>query len=137
MQKQPHCLVVGAGAIGSFYGALLKRAGCQVSVVVRSDYEVVAQQGFQFESPLGDLSWQPDHVTASNLAVVHAGQVDRSSPTRFDPLVCLLVTLQAPYAGMYPGGVDLDRVFERKRRSEETSGDHRPDTSDGKRPVDP
>lgn len=62
MQKQPHCLVVGAGAIGSFYGALLKRAGCQVSVVVRSDYEVVAQQGFQFESPLGDLSWQPDHV---------------------------------------------------------------------------
>ncbi len=62
MHTPPHCLIVGAGAIGSFYGALLKRAGCKVSVVMRSDYELVARQGFQFESPLGDLSWQPDHV---------------------------------------------------------------------------
>lgn len=62
MQNNPRCLVVGAGAIGSFYGALLKRAGCEVSVVLRSDYDAVAQAGFQMESPLGELSWQPDHV---------------------------------------------------------------------------
>lgn len=55
-------LVVGAGAIGSFYGAMLHRAGAQVSVVMRSDAEVVKQQGFQFTSPLGDISWQPAAV---------------------------------------------------------------------------
>ncbi|MZR61409.1 ketopantoate reductase family protein [Alcanivorax sp. DP30] len=62
MQNKPRCLVVGAGAIGSFYGALLKRAGCEVSVVLRSDYQAVVSEGIQLESPLGDLSWQPDHV---------------------------------------------------------------------------
>ena len=34
---KPHALIIGAGAIGSFYGAILKRAGCTVSAVVRSE----------------------------------------------------------------------------------------------------
>ena len=38
-------LVVGAGAIGGFYGALLARQGAEVSVVCRSDYQLVKQQG--------------------------------------------------------------------------------------------
>ena len=62
MQQTPQCLVVGAGAIGSFYGALLKRAGCAVSVVLRSDYQAVVRGGITIDSTLGDLSWQPDHV---------------------------------------------------------------------------
>ena len=60
--SKPHILILGAGAIGSFYGAILKRAGCPVSVVVRSEYDVIKARGFRFESPLGDLSWQPDQV---------------------------------------------------------------------------
>lgn len=60
--NKPHILILGAGAIGSFYGAILKRAGCPVSVVVRSEYDTVKADGFRFESPLGDISWQPDHV---------------------------------------------------------------------------
>jgi len=62
MTNKPSILVVGAGAIGSFYGAILKRAGCEVSVVLRSDYDAVKEGGFRFTSPLGDLSWQPDRV---------------------------------------------------------------------------
>lgn len=62
MNVKPDILVVGAGAIGSFYGAILKRAGCTVSVVLRSDYDVVQAAGFTFTSPLGNLSWQPDAV---------------------------------------------------------------------------
>lgn len=62
MTDQPRFLIIGAGAIGSFYGALLKRAGCEVSVVLRSDCEVVSQSGFHINSTLGDLSWRPDHV---------------------------------------------------------------------------
>ncbi|HEX5678185.1 MAG TPA: 2-dehydropantoate 2-reductase [Alcanivorax sp.] len=59
---QPHALIIGAGAIGSFYGAILKRAGCTVSAVVRSEYDAVKAHGFRFESPLGDISWEPDHL---------------------------------------------------------------------------
>ena len=62
MSSKPSILIVGAGAIGSFYGAILKRAGCSVSTVLRSEYEVVKSQGIRISSPLGDLSYQPDHV---------------------------------------------------------------------------
>lgn len=62
MNNKPHILIVGAGAIGSFYGAILKRAGCPVSVVLRSEYQAVKEHGFRFESPLGDISWTPDQV---------------------------------------------------------------------------
>lgn len=62
MSPKPSILIVGAGAIGSFYGAILKRAGCPVSTVLRSEYEVVKTQGIRITSPLGDLSYQPDQV---------------------------------------------------------------------------
>jgi 2-dehydropantoate 2-reductase len=62
MSHQPHALIIGAGAIGSFYGAILKRAGCTVSAVVRSEYDAVKAHGFRFESPLGDISWKPDYL---------------------------------------------------------------------------
>ena len=62
MTSKPKVLIVGAGAIGSFYGAILKRAGCEVSVVMRSEYDAVAANGIKIESPLGDLSYRPDHV---------------------------------------------------------------------------
>lgn len=62
MTDEPRVLIIGAGAIGSFYGAILKRAGCRVSVVLRSDHEVVRDHGFVIDSPLGDLSYRPDQV---------------------------------------------------------------------------
>ncbi|MFP3976417.1 ketopantoate reductase family protein [Marinobacter sp. KMM 10035] len=65
MTEKPGMLIVGAGAIGSFYGAILKKAGCAVSVVVRSDYEAIKEHGIRIESPLGDLSFAPDHVYRS------------------------------------------------------------------------
>lgn len=62
MSDKPSILIVGAGAIGSFYGAILKRAGCAVSVVMRSEYDAVVANGIQINSDLGDLSYRPDHV---------------------------------------------------------------------------
>lgn len=62
MSDKPSILIVGAGAIGSFYGAILKQAGCPVSTVLRSEYEVVKEKGIRISSPLGDLSYRPDHV---------------------------------------------------------------------------
>ena len=57
-------VVIGAGAIGSFYGSLLARAGARVSVVARSDYEHVRVSGIEIrsETTLGDFHFQPAAV---------------------------------------------------------------------------
>lgn len=62
-------LIIGAGAIGAFYGALLAKAGADVSVVCRSDYAIVKQQGFLIISHnLGSWVFTPEQVleTASD-----------------------------------------------------------------------
>lgn len=59
-------LIVGAGAVGGFYGAALARAGADVSMVVRSDFAVVCADGFKITSPLlGDLTFRPSQVLNS------------------------------------------------------------------------
>ena len=56
-------LVIGAGAIGAFYGALLAKAGAEVSAVCRSDYDQVKQHGFIIDShPLGRWNFTPAQV---------------------------------------------------------------------------
>lgn len=52
-------LIIGAGAIGAFYGAVLARAGCEVSVITRSDHDAVTARGYRINSTLGDLSFRP------------------------------------------------------------------------------
>ncbi|MGB7288973.1 MAG: 2-dehydropantoate 2-reductase [Candidatus Macondimonas sp.] len=62
-------LVVGAGAVGGFYGSLLARQGMQVAVVCRSDAETVARQGFRIHSDaLGDWVFQPEQVLQTPLS---------------------------------------------------------------------
>src|SRR5690606_23325871 len=53
--------VVGAGAVGSYYGALLARAGHEVRFLLRRDYDAVAARGLSIESPRGDFHLQ--HVS--------------------------------------------------------------------------
>jgi 2-dehydropantoate 2-reductase len=56
-------LIVGAGAIGAFYGSLLAKAGAEVSVVCRSDFEAVKKSGFTIESAdLGNYHFMPKQV---------------------------------------------------------------------------
>ena len=62
----PRILVIGAGAIGAFYGGVLARAGCEVSAVARSDFDAVAAHGYRIESHLGDLSWKPAQLVRSS-----------------------------------------------------------------------
>ena len=55
-QAGPRIGIVGAGAIGGFYGLLLARAGFDVHFLLRSDYPVVREQGWHLEScSLGTL----------------------------------------------------------------------------------
>ncbi|HEX5515905.1 MAG TPA: 2-dehydropantoate 2-reductase [Gammaproteobacteria bacterium] len=65
MSSPVNVLVIGAGAIGGFYGAILSRAGARVSVLARSDAAVLKERGYKIQSPLGDLSYRPAEVYAS------------------------------------------------------------------------
>lgn len=58
-------LVIGTGAIGSFYGSLLARQGAEVSVQARSDYPVIKQQGIDITSEAGRYHFRPAQVVRS------------------------------------------------------------------------
>lgn len=51
--------VVGCGAVGSFYGACLARAGADVHFLLRSDYAAVRDHGVQIRSVDGDFVARP------------------------------------------------------------------------------
>lgn len=51
--------VVGCGAVGSYYGARLGRAGAEVHFLLRSDYVAVRERGVRIESPEGDFTIHP------------------------------------------------------------------------------
>ena len=51
--------VVGCGALGSYYGAKLARAGKEVHFLLRSDYEAVRRRGLFIRSPEGDFHINP------------------------------------------------------------------------------
>ncbi|EJT83610.1 2-dehydropantoate 2-reductase [Pseudomonas putida S11] len=46
----PRIGIIGSGAIGGFYGLMLARAGFDVHFLLRSEYEVVREQGLTLES---------------------------------------------------------------------------------------
>ena len=48
--------VIGAGAVGSYYGARLAQAGHDVHFLLRRDYEAVRTGGLHCTSPLGDFA---------------------------------------------------------------------------------
>jgi 2-dehydropantoate 2-reductase len=51
--------VVGCGAVGSYYGARLARAGDEVHFLLRTDYDAVRRQGVLIRSAEGDFRIQP------------------------------------------------------------------------------
>jgi 2-dehydropantoate 2-reductase len=51
--------VVGCGAVGSYYGARLSRAGHEVHFLLRTDYDAVRRRGVLIRSPQGDFRAQP------------------------------------------------------------------------------
>jgi 2-dehydropantoate 2-reductase len=51
--------VVGCGAVGSYYGAMLGRAGQDVHFLLRSDFDVVRQKGVAVRSAKGDFHVHP------------------------------------------------------------------------------
>ena len=51
--------VIGCGALGSYYGAMMARAGHETHFLLRSDYDVVRRLGVRILSPNGNFSVHP------------------------------------------------------------------------------
>ncbi len=47
--------VIGAGALGLYYGAMLQRAGQDVRFLLRRDYQAISRQGLRVTSPAGNF----------------------------------------------------------------------------------
>ena len=64
---RPHFAIVGAGALGSYYGARLVQHGAEVHWLLRSDYEHLSRHGMRVESCIGDFALPPSalHVYRS------------------------------------------------------------------------
>jgi 2-dehydropantoate 2-reductase len=61
-------LVVGAGAVGGYFGARLAQAGRDVTFLVRPNRaEQLQRDGLRILSPHGDLTLQPQTVTTGNI----------------------------------------------------------------------
>jgi 2-dehydropantoate 2-reductase len=61
-------LVVGAGAVGGYFGARLAQAGRDVTFLVRpSRAQHLRSEGLRIVSPHGDLTLQPQTITAEDL----------------------------------------------------------------------
>lgn len=59
-------LVIGAGAIGSFYSAKLAQVGAEITLWCRSDYDFIKKNGIKIESYEGDFQFIP-HKIIENL----------------------------------------------------------------------
>lgn len=68
MTRSLRVAIVGAGAVGGFYGALLARAGMDVHFLLRSDHAVIAAQGLRVESPDGDFHLPADRLNIADRA---------------------------------------------------------------------
>jgi len=65
--------IIGAGALGLYYGALLQRAGHDVRFLLRRDLEAIARRGLTVTSPRGDFHLEQVKGFA---APTEMGQVD-------------------------------------------------------------
>jgi 2-dehydropantoate 2-reductase len=69
--------IIGAGALGGWYGARLHHAGCSVHFLLHSDYAQVTRNGLRVESPCGEFSvrapqayQRPQDMPACDVALV-------------------------------------------------------------------
>jgi 2-dehydropantoate 2-reductase len=68
--------VVGCGAVGSYYGGRLSRAGHEVHFLLRSDYDAVRRNGVLIRSPQGDFrvrpkcARRPEEIGISDLVLI-------------------------------------------------------------------
>jgi 2-dehydropantoate 2-reductase len=63
---KPTIAVIGAGAVGGYYGARLAQHGHPVHFLLRSDYDAIRRNGMTVRSCAGDFRLAPEQVHAYN-----------------------------------------------------------------------
>lgn len=92
--------VVGCGAVGSYYGAMLSRAGQEVHFLLRSDYDVVRHHGVNIHSPQGDFNARPRAArTPGEIGVCDLVMIALKT-TANDQLAKLLPPLVGPHTAV-------------------------------------
>ena len=66
MSKRQNIAVIGAGAVGSYYGGRLAEAGHDVRFLMRRDYHAVRTGGLKVTSPNGDFTLTSPTVALSS-----------------------------------------------------------------------
>lgn len=79
--------IVGPGALGSYYGAKLSRAGEEVHFLLRSDYDAVRRNGVSIRSPAGDFNARPKCAR---------------TPEEIDPCDLVLIGLKTTANAQFP-----------------------------------
>lgn len=91
--ERPVIAIVGAGAVGGYYGGRLARHGHDVHFLLRGDYEAVKRNGWTIESCDGDFTLPPQstrvyddpkRMPKADLVVV---ALKSTASSQFDPLV--------------------------------------------------
>lgn len=80
---RPVIAIVGAGAVGGYYGARLAQHGNDVHFLLRRDYEAVRTTGWRVKSCAGDFTVPPEKMHVYN------------DPARMPPADLVIVTLKA------------------------------------------
>ncbi len=62
LNEKPSIAIVGAGAVGGYYGARLAQHGHDVHFLVRSDYDAIKKDGWTIQSIDGDFKIPADRV---------------------------------------------------------------------------
>ena len=90
--------IVGSGALGGFYGAMLARKGHDVHFLMRNDYEMVRKNGLFVRSKLGDFHLakvncydKPDQIGPVDLVLVG---LKTTANHMYEPLIRPLVKPQ-------------------------------------------
>lgn len=68
--------VIGAGAVGGYYGARLAEAGHDVRFLLRRDYAAAAADGLRLSSRLGDLHLPAPKIARTPAQLAEYGPVD-------------------------------------------------------------
>jgi 2-dehydropantoate 2-reductase len=109
-------LVLGAGAVGGYFGGRLAEAGRDVTFLVRPPRAaLLAENGLRVESLLGDFTVRPQFVTAGRLDDAYDLIIVSAKHYDLDQAIAAIRPAVGPHTAVLPllnGLVHLDRLRE-------------------------
>ena len=107
-------LVLGAGAVGGYFGGRLAEAGRDVTFLVRpARAALLREQGLRVISPLGDFTLRPQLATAETLAGAYDLIILTAKHYDFDQAIAAIRPAVGPKTAVLPllnGLMHLDRL---------------------------